>query len=83
MTKIDLDEAKTFLGELRLSKESSAGSVAAALESKSGKVYTGICIDLPSGMGFCAEHSGVAEMSKNRETEIETTIEFTVLHQIP
>lgn len=68
-------EAKKFLGEFSLSDHgSSAGSVAAALLSKSGKVYTGICIDLPSGMGFCAEHSAIAEMLKHRESDIELIV---------
>lgn len=68
-------EAKKFLGEFSLSDHgSSAGSVAAALLSKSGKVYAGICIDLPSGMGFCAEHSAIAEMLKHRESDIELIV---------
>jgi len=70
-----IEEATRFLGEFSLSDHgSSAGSVAAALLTRSGKVYTGICIDLPSGMGFCAEHSAIAEMLKNRETDIELIV---------
>jgi cytidine deaminase len=70
-----INEAKKLVGEFTLAThDSTAGSVAAALVSKSGKLYTGICIDLPSGMGFCAEHSAIAEMLKNRETEIEMMV---------
>ena len=39
-----------------------------ALETASGNVYTGINLDLACGIGFCAEHSAVAEMLKARET---------------
>jgi cytidine deaminase len=67
-------EAKKVLGEFKLSLDSIAGSVSAALLSKSGEIYTGICIDLPSGIGFCAEHSAIAEMLKDRETEIEMIV---------
>jgi cytidine deaminase len=44
--------------------------VGAALITKAGHIYTGICIDVSCGMGFCAEHAAVAEMLKARETEI-------------
>jgi cytidine deaminase len=47
-----------------------AGTVAAALETCSGKVHTGICVDLACGLGVCAEHSAIVEMLKHRETEI-------------
>jgi cytidine deaminase len=33
-------------------------------------VYTGINLDLACGIGFCAEHSAVAEMLKTRETVV-------------
>jgi hypothetical protein len=46
-----------------------SGGVAAAILTASGAVYTGICIDARCGMGFCAEHSAVAEMLKARESE--------------
>ena len=35
-----------------------------------GNIYTGICIDLSSGLGFCAEVAAIAEMLKQRETQI-------------
>ena len=62
--------AAALAGEFRTSPECAAGSVAAALLSESGKVYTGICVDTACGMGFCAEHAAVAEMLKARESRI-------------
>ncbi|HET7464500.1 MAG TPA: cytidine deaminase [Longimicrobium sp.] len=47
-----------------------AGGVAAALVTAAGNVYTGICIDTASSLGFCAEHAAVAEMLKAREAEV-------------
>lgn len=68
-------EAKRIVGEFRLSENSfTAGSIGAALVTKSQKVYTGICIDVACGIGFCAEHSAIAEMLKNRETQIEMIV---------
>lgn len=54
----------------RLSDDSSCGGVGAALLTRSGKTFTGICIDCPCGIGFCAEHSAVAEMLKSGESGI-------------
>ena len=65
-----LDEATLVRGEFRLRGQASAGAVAAALLTSSGAVHTGICLDFASGLGFCAEHSAVAEMLKHRETEV-------------
>jgi cytidine deaminase len=67
--------ARACAGEFTLSdKGFSAGSVAAALVTEAGHVYTGICIDLACGIGFCAEHSAVAAMLLNRETVIKKIV---------
>lgn len=63
--------AKALVGEFSLTKPSlTAGAVGAALETAGGHVYTGINLDLACGIGFCAEHSAVAEMLKSRETVV-------------
>lgn len=70
-----IHEAEKYLGEFKLSETYlTAGSVASALITKNGNIYTGICLDLASGIGFCAEHSAISEMLKNRETEIEMIV---------
>ncbi len=38
------------------------GDVGSALLSEQGNLYLGVCLDMPSGMGFCAEHSAIAAM---------------------
>ncbi len=85
MTKTQLIKAaKKVVGEFRLSKRFlSAGSVGAALATKAGHVYTGVCIDLACGIGFCAEHSAIAEMLKHRETEIKMIVAVTKKKIIP
>ena len=70
-----IDIATPLLGELTLGRpDMSAATVAAAILSKSGRIYTGVCMDLSCGIGFCAEHAAVAEMIKGRETEIDTIV---------
>lgn len=58
------------LHKRRLSKLATAGSVAAALLTDQGNVYTGVCINTPAGMGFCAEHAAVAAMITAGESRI-------------
>ncbi len=66
-----VSQAQALVGEFSLTKPSlTAGAVGAALETASGHVYTGINLDLACGIGFCAEHSAVAEMLKSRETVV-------------
>jgi cytidine deaminase len=50
--------------------EFSAGTVSAALETASGKVYVGVCVDTGSGMGYCAEANAIGSMLSDGETEI-------------
>lgn len=51
-----------------------AASVACAIRSVTGRLYTGVCIHLSCGLGFCAEHAAGAEMIKGGETQIETIV---------
>lgn len=71
MTNSDLiNAAKRVCNPLKLGRNFSAGAVGAAILTAKGNIYTGICIDLACGLGFCAEASAVAEMLKHRETHI-------------
>jgi cytidine deaminase len=71
VTEAELVAAATALaGEFRTSESCVAGGVGAALMSASGRIYTGVCIDTGSSLGFCAEHAAIAEMLKARESEI-------------
>ncbi len=70
-----IEAAHKIVGKYQLSNaDFSAGTVGAALLTAKGNVYTGIDIDVACGIGFCAEHSAIAEMLKNRETEIEMIV---------
>jgi cytidine deaminase len=66
--------ATSVRGEFNLREDYSAGGVGAAIRTAKGTIYTGICIDLACGIGFCAEVSAIAEMLKNRETQIVSVV---------
>lgn len=51
-------------------EDRTSGDVGCALLTDSDKVYTGVCIDTISGMGFCAEHAAIAAMVTDRQYRI-------------
>ncbi len=51
-----------------------AGGVAAAILTKSGNIYVGVCIDTASGLGMCAERNAMANMITNGEHEIDKVV---------
>ena len=53
------------------------GYVGAALVTDRGNLYTGINVSVYCGIGFCAEHSAVAEMIKQGETKIRKIVAAT------
>ena len=73
-----INEAYKVTGIYKPSNECESGSVGAALLTKAGNIYTGICIDCACGIGFCAEHSAIADMLKNRESEIGMIVAVTI-----
>ena len=62
--------ARAVVNPRRLSKTVEVGGVGAALRTASGAIYTGVCIDAASGIGFCAEHAAVAAMITAGESRI-------------
>ena len=68
------EAAKAVLNERRISEYVSCGEVSAAVLSKSGKIYTGVCIDTCSGLGVCAERNAIFNMMTNGEHEIDKVL---------
>ncbi len=64
------------------SAEVTAGTVAAALLTAEGTIYTGVCVDTRCSLGFCAEHAAVAEMLKAHEAEVRMLVAVTSAGQI-
>ena len=78
-----IEAARAVCGEFELRKDFTAGSVGAAIRTAANNVYTGICIDLASGLGFCAEVAAIAEMLKNRETHIAAVVAVSERRILP
>lgn len=68
------DAARAVLNPRRISEYVTAGEVAAAVLSKSGKIYTGVCIDTCSTLGICAERNAIFNMVTNGEQEIDKVL---------
>jgi cytidine deaminase len=50
------------------------GDVGCALLTDKNNVYLGVCIDVGSGIGFCAEHSAIAAMITAGEYRIQKIV---------
>lgn len=57
-----------------LSDDCQVASVASALVTDKGNVYVGVCIDTACSLGFCAEHSAIAQMITNNESRIQKIV---------
>ena len=68
------EAAKAVLNERRISEYVTCGQVAAAVLSKSGRIYTGVCIDTASTLGICAERNAIFNMITNGESEIDKVL---------
>ncbi len=66
--------AKAVLAPRQISEYVTAGEVSAAVLSKSGKIYTGVCIDTCSTLGICAERNAIFNMITNGENEIDKVL---------
>ena len=64
------EAAKKVQNPREISDRIYAGGVAAAIESASGRIYTGVCVDTSSTLGICAERNAMFNMITNGEGEI-------------
>ncbi len=62
------------LNPREVSKIMEAGGVAAAIESESGKIYVGVCVDSACTLGICAERNAIFNMITNGESKINRVI---------
>ena len=77
MEKIWIDlynAAKTVLNPRKVSGIIEAGGVASAVESASGKIYVGVCIDGACTLGICAERNAIFNMITNGENAIKKVV---------
>lgn len=67
-------EAKNVQKPRKISDYVEAGGVSAAILSKSGKIYTGVCIDTCSTLGICAERNAIFNMITCGEQKIDKVL---------
>lgn len=68
------EAAKKVLDPRNVSDIIEAGGVAAAIESVSGKIYVGVCVDSACTLGICAERNAIFNMITNGENDIKRVI---------
>lgn len=68
------DKAMKVLNPRKISEWMEAGGVAAAVESESGKIYTGVCVDGACTLGICAERNAIFNMITQGEQRIRRVI---------
>lgn len=64
------NEARLKINPRQISPFISAGSVASAVMTAQGNIYTGVCIDTACTLGMCAERNAIANMITNGESQI-------------
>ena len=65
-----IKKARTVLKPMKLAHDNTAEDVACALLTTKGNLYYGVCMDISSGIGFCAEHAAIAAMITAGESAI-------------
>ena len=70
MNASELIDAASAVVRSRKAGDYTVGDVGCALETDKGNLYLGVCIDVRSSMGFCAEHNAIGAMITAGETRI-------------
>ena len=68
------EAAKAVQNSRVISNTMEAGGVAAAIESGSGKIYTGVCVNTACTLGICAERNAMFHMITCGENEIKRVL---------
>ena len=68
------NEARRVQNARTISPFIDAGGVAAAILTKQGNIYVGVCIDTASTLGMCAERNAIANMITNGESQIDKVV---------
>lgn len=72
--KILYDRARSVQNPRIISPFTEAGGVSAAILTKAGNIYVGVCIDTACTLGMCAERNAIANMITNGESRIEKVV---------
>lgn len=66
--------AKKVVNPNKISAHICSGGVGAAVVTKKGNIYTGVCIDTDCSLGMCAERNAISTMVTNGEFEIKMVV---------
>lgn len=66
----------------QISPQVDVGSVACALLTDQGDIFTGICIDAKCSLGFCAEHNAIGAMLTHGQNKVMTIVAVNSRGQI-
>ncbi len=69
-----IEKAKEVRNPRMISPFIEGGQVGAAILTKNGNIYTGVCLDTASSLGICAERNAIHTMITNGESEIEKIV---------
>lgn len=68
------EAARAVQADRALSPFIQAGGVAAAILTRKGNIYVGVCMDTASSLGMCAERAAIANMVTCGEQEIDKLV---------
>lgn len=68
------EAAKAVQNGREISERIYAGGVAAVVESASGRIYVGVCVDTSCTLGICAERNAIFNMITNGEQDIKRVL---------
>ena len=72
--------AKSLACEKKI-KSGIVKEVACVLVTEQGRVFQGVSLNLPCGIGFCAEHTAISQMiTQTDETHIKTIVAACAWH---
>ena len=71
------EKAKKVQNPRTISPFIEAGGVSAAIMTKDGNIYTGVCLDTACTLGVCAERNAIFNMITNGESEIDKIVCIT------
>lgn len=69
-----ISKAKEVRNPRMISPFIEGGQVGAAILTKDGNIYTGVCVDTASSLGICAERNAIHTMIANGESKIDKIV---------
>ena len=66
--------AKKVINPRKVSEIVEAGGVGAAIETKGGNIYVGVCVDGACTLGICAERNAIFNMLTNGESKMKRVV---------